>query len=108
RGLEPGDVAVLVQRNDDGRTVRDALQAVGVPVVLTGSSSVFLSPAADDWLTLLSALEQPNRPGLARAAALTSFVGWRAEQLAGDEAALDDLAVRLRELAAVLGRRGVA
>jgi exodeoxyribonuclease V beta subunit len=108
RRLEPGDVAVLVQRNDDGRTVRDALQAVGVPVVLTGSSSVFLSPAADDWLTLLSALEQPNRPGLARAAALTSFVGWRAEQLAGDEAALDDLAVRLRELAAVLGRRGVA
>jgi exodeoxyribonuclease V beta subunit len=108
RLLEPGDVAVLVQRNEDGRTVRDALRAAGVPVVLTGTSSVFLSSAAHDWLTLLNALEQPNRPGLARAAALTSFIGWTAEQLAGDEAAFDELSVRLRELADVLSRRGVA
>ncbi|HSS68981.1 MAG TPA: 3'-5' exonuclease, partial [Nocardioidaceae bacterium] len=108
RPLEPGDVAVLVQRNDDGRTVRDALHAVGVPVVLTGTSSVFLSAAAHDWLTFLTALEQPNRAGLARSAALTTFVGWTAEQLAGDEAAFDDLSVRLREVADVLSRRGVA
>jgi exodeoxyribonuclease V beta subunit len=108
RPLEPGDVAVLVQRNEDGRTVRDALRAVGVPVVLTGASSVFLSPAATDWLRLLTALEQPNRPGLTRAAALSCFVGWTAEQLAGDEAAFDDLSVRLREWADVLSRRGVA
>jgi exodeoxyribonuclease V beta subunit len=108
RPLEPGDVAVLVQRNDDGRTVRDALRDAGVPVVLTGTSSVFLSAAADDWLTLLTALEQPNRTGLARSAALTSFVGWTAEGLAGDEAAFDDFSVRLRELGEVLSRRGVA
>ena len=96
------------QRNDDGRTVRDALHDAGVPVVLTGTSSVFLSAAARDWLTFLTALEQPNRAGLARSAALTTFVGWTAEQLAGDEAAFDDLSVRLREVAEVLSRRGVA
>jgi exodeoxyribonuclease V beta subunit len=109
RPLAPADIAVLVHRNEDGRTVRDRLQAVGVPVVLTGTSSVFLSDAAADWLTLLTALEQPQRPGLARAAALTSFVGWTAEQLAADDGAtFDELSARMREWGEVLSSRGVA
>jgi exodeoxyribonuclease V beta subunit len=108
RPIQPGDVAVLVQRNDDGRTVHDALQRAGVPVVLTSTSSVFRSSAAGDWLTLLAALEQPNRPGLARAAALTPLVGWTAERLATDDAGFDELSIQFRELADVLARRGVA
>ncbi|MGZ4598136.1 MAG: UvrD-helicase domain-containing protein, partial [Actinomycetes bacterium] len=112
RPLRPADIAVLVQRNDDGVTVRDCLQQVQVPVVLTGTSSVFLSEAAHDWLTLLSALEQPQRPGLARAAALSGFVGWSAESLASDDAAsqdaLDELGARLHAWADVLASRGVA
>ncbi|UYM04678.1 UvrD-helicase domain-containing protein [Solicola gregarius] len=104
----PGDLAVLVQRNVDGQTVRDALQSAGVPAVLTGTSSVFLSDAASDWLTLLTALEQPHRPGLTRAAALTRFVGWTPERLASDEAGIDRLAGTLREWADTLARRGVA
>ncbi len=109
RAVEPADVAVLVQRNDDGVTVRDCLQDVGVPVVLTGTSSVFLSEAASDWLTLLTALEQPHRPGLARSAALTAFVGWDAGRLAADDdGALDELGARLHEWAEVLTGRGVA
>ncbi|MGZ4483405.1 MAG: UvrD-helicase domain-containing protein [Nocardioidaceae bacterium] len=109
RPVRPADVAVLVQRNEDGATVRDELQAVDVPVVLTSTSSVFLSDAADDWLTLLSALEQPHRPGLARSAALTGFVGWTADRLAAaDDAAFDDLGARLHTWAEVLTSRGVA
>ncbi|MDQ3616756.1 MAG: UvrD-helicase domain-containing protein [Actinomycetota bacterium] len=109
RPLRPADIAVLVQRNDDGATMRDALRALRVPVVLTGTSSVFLSDAANDWLALLSALEQPHRPGLARGAALTSFVGWDAQQLAADDdAVFDELSVRLHEWARVLSTRGVA
>ena len=109
RPVQPADVAVLVQRNEDGVTVRDCLQAVGVPVVLTSTSSVFLSEAAEDWLTLLVALEQPHRPGLARTAALTAFVGWDAARLAADDdAALDELGARLHAWAEVLGGRGVA
>jgi exodeoxyribonuclease V beta subunit len=109
RPVEPADIAVLVQRNDDGVTVRDALAAVDVPVVLLGTISVFQSAAARDWLTLLTALEQPNRPGLARAAALTDFVGWSAAELAeADDQALDALGARLREWAAVLVGSGVA
>ena len=109
RSLEPADIAVLVQRNEDGLTVRDALDVAGVPVVLLGTISVFRSAAARDWLTLLTALEQPQRPGLARAAALTDFVGWTAEQLAtASDEQLDELGARLREWAGVLTGSGVA
>jgi len=109
RPVEPGDVAVLVHRNDDGRTVRDALVAVDVPVVLLATTSVFLSSAAADWLILLSALEQPQRPGLARTAALTDFVGWTATDLAiSDDTELDGLSGMLRLWATTLADRGVA
>jgi exodeoxyribonuclease V beta subunit len=109
RPIEPRDVAVLVKRNEDGRTVRDALHAAGVPVVLTGTSNVFASDAAREWLTLMAALEQPHRAGLARAAALTSFVGWTADRLAtAGEHDLDELSAQTRDWADVLARRGVA
>jgi exodeoxyribonuclease V beta subunit len=68
--LRPGDVAVLVRTNDQGTVMRDALAAVGVPGVLSGTTSVFGTPAAREWLTLLHALEQ-LRPIRIRDAALT-------------------------------------
>src|SRR4051794_10373640 len=109
REVRPGDIAVLVYSNKEATYVRDALEAVRVPVVLTGTSSVFLSDAAHDWLALLSALEQPQRQGLVRAAALTSFVGWSPQQLAvDDDVAFDELGARLHEWGDLLARRGVA
>ncbi|HET7689457.1 MAG TPA: UvrD-helicase domain-containing protein [Nocardioidaceae bacterium] len=107
--IVPGDIAVLVQTGYQGQLVRDALSAAGVPVVLTGTSSVFAGQAAQDWLTLLSAIEQPHRPGLVRAAALTPFVGWTATELAeASEEKLDRHAARLRGWADVLRDQGVA
>jgi exodeoxyribonuclease V beta subunit len=109
RDVRPGDIAVLVYSNKEAGYVRDALEAVRVPVVLTGTSSVFLSDAAHDWLALLSALEQPQRQGLARAAALSSFVGWTPERLAvDDDTAFDELSALLHEWGDLLARRGVA
>jgi len=109
RAISPGDIAVLVPKNKDGRDVRDALHAADVPVVLTGTSSVFLSAAAAEWLALLNALGQPARPALSRAVALTDFVGWSAAHLAAaPDAELDDLALRIRAWAAELAERGVA
>ena len=78
RPVVPADIAVLARRNVDATTVRDALVAAGVPAVVSGLSSVFDSPAARAWLTLLVALEQPGNPGRTAAAALTPFVGWDA------------------------------
>jgi exodeoxyribonuclease V beta subunit len=109
RALAPGDIAVIVQRNDDGRLVRDALRTHDVPVVLTGTQSVFGTPAAQQWLTLLLALGGLTQPRLARAVALTDFLGWTATELAtADDDALDSLGRTVRAWARTLTDHGVA
>ncbi|MBD0293419.1 MAG: UvrD-helicase domain-containing protein, partial [Jiangellaceae bacterium] len=109
RPVSPGDVAVLVRTNDNAALVRDALAAAGVPAVLTGSRSVFLAPAAREWLTLLRAVEQPHRAGMVRAAALTPFVGWSPRRLAeSGDAGTDLLGGLLRGWRDLLTERGVA
>ncbi len=56
--------------------IRDALDALDVPSVISGAGSVFGTPAAREWLRLLEALERPASPVRARAATMTSFLGW--------------------------------
>ena len=108
RRLRPADIAVLVRTNSRGEAIRDALAAAKVPAVLLGSGSVFASAVAEDWLTLLVALEQPRQATIRRAA-LTCFVGWAfADLAAADEARLSELTSRVRRWSRVLTGRGVA
>jgi len=108
RPLVPGDVAVLVSARVHGRLVQDALAARGVAAVMPGGD-VFETPAADEWLTLLEALESPHRSGLVRAAALTPFLGRTAADLdAGGEDLTARAADTLRGWALLLRHRGVA
>jgi exodeoxyribonuclease V beta subunit len=103
------DIAVIVETHKDARACFDALSAAGIPAVYTGDSDVFGSPAADDWLCLLEAFDQPHRSGLVRAAATTMFFGETAESLAAQGDALTDrIADRLREWADHARERGVA
>ncbi len=108
RPVEPGDVAVLVQTNNQADMVREALVAAGVPAVLTGARNVFGTEIARDWLVLLQALDQPHRSLRVRTAGLTCFVGWSPERLAvaGDDA-MDELGPLLRGWADLLAHRGV-
>jgi exodeoxyribonuclease V beta subunit len=110
RPLRAGDVAVLVRTNAQGVQVREACTAAGVPAVLTGTTSVFSTEAAAEWLTLLEAVEQPQRTTRLRAAALTCFVGHTVEELCGERAEelIDELGADLRAWHAVLAERGVA
>jgi len=109
RGLEPRDVAVLTRTNAQAEAVRTALVALGVPAVVSGPSSVFGSAAAQDWLTLLAALEQPGLHRRATALALTPFVGWDAQRLAtAGDADHDELGDTVRAWARLLADRGVA
>jgi exodeoxyribonuclease V beta subunit len=109
RPLQPGDVAVIVESHRDGHACFDALAAAGIPAVYTGDSDVFSSPAADDWLCLLEAFDQPHRAGLVRAAATTMFFGRTAEELAAPGDALtDEITERLRQWADFARDRGVA
>ncbi|MFE5338072.1 UvrD-helicase domain-containing protein [Isoptericola sp. NPDC056573] len=109
RPLEPRDVAVLTRTNAQAEAVRSELTKRGVPAVVSGLSSVFATPSARDWLTLLAALEQPGAHGRAAALALTPFVGWDAERLAtADDAAHDALADTVRRWSRLLWSRGIA
>ncbi len=94
RPLKAGDIAVIVEMHKDGRPCFDALTEAGIPAVHTGDSDVFRSDAADDWLCLLEAFDQPHRTGLVRAAATTMFFGHTAEDLATQG---DDLTNRVAE-----------
>ncbi|EON25697.1 exodeoxyribonuclease V, beta subunit [Nocardioides sp. CF8] len=109
RALVPGDIAVLAARRSELEATQEALAAVGVPSVINAGGSVFHTPAAAEWVTLLEALEQPHRADRVRAAALTSFFGYSAAALdAGGDQLTDSLAERVRTLTDVFTTRGVA
>lgn len=109
RPLCAGDIAILVEQHQDAALCRDALTKLGIPVVYTGDTDVFASRAAEDWLCLLEALDQPGRTGLVRAAACTMFFGESAESLARDGDSLTDRVTEtLREWADHVRLRGVA
>jgi exodeoxyribonuclease V beta subunit len=102
-------VAVLVGEWSHAELVRSALAERGIPAVVGGGTKLLTSPAGDQWLTLLEALEQPHRSGRVRAAALTSFLGHTLSALdAGGDALTDQVADRLRGWALLLRGRGVA
>ncbi len=109
RPLQPGHVAVLVRTHRQAALVRNALEAVRIPAVINGAGSVLDTPIARQWLVLLEALERPASPSRARAAALTSFLGWTPERLAAtDEPGWESVHATLHGWAALLRRQGVA
>jgi exodeoxyribonuclease V beta subunit len=107
--MQPGHLAVLVRKNAQLSLIKEALEAVGVPAVVNGAGSVFATDAARDWLALLEALEQPETQARVRAAALTPFLGWSAERLAGtDDDGWDEVQQVLHRWTAILRRSGIA
>ena len=108
RPVRPGDVAVLVRRNVRGEEIRDALAAQQIPAVVLGANSVYAGDLGRQWLTLLTALEQPRQAAV-RAVALTDFVGWTMAELAtADDDRLTQLSAMIRSWSRVLSQRGVA
>ncbi|OBJ48436.1 exodeoxyribonuclease V subunit beta [Mycobacterium sp. 1423905.2] len=107
--LQARDIAIIVEKHKDARACHRALTDAGIHAVYTGDSDVFGSEAADDWLSLLEAFDQPHRPGVVRAAAATMFFGKTAKDLAaGGDALTDRIAETLREWAGYARERGVA
>jgi exodeoxyribonuclease V beta subunit len=107
--VNAGDIAVLVRTNSHAGTVRDALHAAGVPAVIGGSGSVFATDPALEWLRLLEALERPTARDRASLAALTCFVGWMPEEVAGaSEDEWEGLHWSLHRWATLLRDQGIA
>ncbi|MCE1173038.1 MAG: UvrD-helicase domain-containing protein [Propionibacteriales bacterium] len=108
RPLAEQDIAILVTKNRRGRELSEALAAAGVAVAFSGSDSILASPAAQDWLTLLRALEQPRRAAV-REAILTDFIGADLTGLAtADDDQLFAWSGRLQRWGRLLASQGVA
>jgi exodeoxyribonuclease V beta subunit len=104
-----GDIAVIVERGDDARTCRDALVAKGIAAIYAGDTDVFESEAAEHWLRLLEAFDQPHRSGLVRSAAATMFFGMTADDLAAGGEELTERVTETIRLWSDQGReRGIA
>ena len=107
--VRPGHLAVLVGTHRQAAVVREALDAAGVPAVINGAGSVFGTEVARQWLAFLEALERPSSPTRVRGAALTLFLGWRADRVAtADDSEWDDVYLRIHAWADLLRNRGVA
>jgi exodeoxyribonuclease V beta subunit len=81
--LREGDFAVLVRTNDEAREVKEALAAANIKSVLYSTESVFDSPEAEELQRVLSAVGEPHREGLVRAALATEMLGVGGKDLAG-------------------------
>lgn len=108
--LRPGDIAVLVPRNDHIVMLRGFLQQLGVPCAGVGQQSVFDSGWASEIQVILYALAHPREAAALRAALATRLIGFDLVQIAaldheaaGWQSALD-LIYSLQE---TLQRRGV-
>ncbi len=109
RSVMPGDLAILVRAHASVEFVTRALGDIGVPFVVTSVGSVFETPAAAHWRSLLAALQRPSSTLRLRALAGGAFVGWDAQRLAaGDDDDLDSLASRAHQWRRVLDADGVA
>ncbi len=107
RPLHPDDIAILVRSNWQGRSLATRLRSAGIPASFAGADSVFNSEAADEWHTLMTALDQPRRPHLQRAI-ITRFLGGTVAGLA--TASDDDWArwtLQIRTWARTLASNGV-
>jgi len=75
RGLEAGDIAVLVRSNREARLMQQALRDQSIPAVLHSRENLFDSPDASDMELLLRAIETPNNERRLGAALLTPLLG---------------------------------
>ena len=107
--VRPQHIAVLAHTNRDLHLMRTALRKNGIPSVLVSNESVLRTSAAEWWLHLMMALEQPHRPDRLRLAALTPFLGWTVEQLdAGGEKGTEEISTQVRALVAAFHRGAIA
>jgi exodeoxyribonuclease V beta subunit len=104
RGVQPGDIAVLVNQNKEAVEVQAALSAYGIASVISSQENLFRTFEAQELFIILDALTQHQDQARWRGALSTVLLGYHAEeilQLETDAAAATrsaDLAVQYREL----------
>jgi len=108
--LLPGDIAVLVETHGQGEAVHKALGALGIPSVVTHTSSVFASSEAVELLSVLRGMAECQRPTALRTALAAPMIGLTAPDLAlldEDGAKLEAWFERFLACRELWDRRGV-
>ncbi|MBT8137659.1 MAG: exodeoxyribonuclease V subunit beta [Gammaproteobacteria bacterium] len=79
--LRPRDIAVLVNTNEQGAFVRDALATRGVDSMQRSTENVFGTLEADELFVILRAVVEPAHHALVRAALATRMLGYTAGKI---------------------------
>lgn len=109
--LQPGDIAILVNKASEAKIVREALRQRGLQsVYLSDRDSVFASQMAVELLRVLQACAQPRDPGLLRAALLSQLLNLSLSDIdatLNNELLWDDFAERILSYHQRWQRQGV-
>ncbi|MDV7174298.1 UvrD-helicase domain-containing protein [Gordonia amicalis] len=109
RPVDPGDIAILVRLNSTIEPLQAELAERGINSVIGSGINVFSTSAAQHWLWVLRAVEQPSRSDRVRMAALTTLFGWSTERVAtATEPEVAELGAELSMLARVFAQGGFA
>jgi exodeoxyribonuclease V beta subunit len=82
RPVRPGDISVLVARNEDALLVQRQLSAAGIPSVSAGRATLYESEEVRDVRAFLAALLAPADDGRLRALLASPLFGLSAERIA--------------------------
>lgn len=110
KGLNPKDIAVLVNNNHQGREVYHALEDLRIPATLSANNGVFQSQEARELLLILESAAQPENMQKLRAAYTTTIFGGEAKEYLS-ETANEDLwlqrSQKMRDWYKIFSERGV-
>jgi len=81
RRVQEKHIAVLVRSNAEARLMQHTLKKRGVNSVLRSTESLFVSAEATDFQRILTAIAEPRRTGLVKAALATEIMGISADEL---------------------------
>ncbi|MEJ8849486.1 exodeoxyribonuclease V subunit beta [Variovorax rhizosphaerae] len=111
RPVQPGDIAILVNKGSEAAAVRQALSARNVrSVYLSDKGLVFQSPVAVELERLLTACAEPDddRPLRAALACAVLALSWHElDRLNHDELAWEDRVLQFRRYQQMWQRQGV-
>jgi exodeoxyribonuclease V beta subunit len=96
-GTDAGDIAVIVRTHRQARMMQATLQECGIVTVMRSDESVFASIEAEEVRILVTAIADPGREALVRAALVTPFFGLNGSDIARLNNDENAWALRLQE-----------
>jgi exodeoxyribonuclease V beta subunit len=110
RKLLPGDIAILVRKNDEARKMQEALTARQVPSVLHSGENLFVTWEAREMTLLLEGVGTPGSLPMVKTALLTRIIGLEAATidpvLPGSESMIEKWLLRFRNYHEIWNRHG--